>query len=276
MALAAFSLVRNVRSKSLSKSLQISLRTPVSGVREKEQTYFKKLGILDQYCPGMGLDSKSTGIGIAIGIILAWALFMLFAFLYHRNTPNDLEEAKGKVSSQRHQIETLRSDLEETTTRLNENANTIRINKNVISRQTDELRDMNSLRGNVNTLQNQVAGLNRHVERLETSNRTLQEAEGHLTLMRRDLLADVTRLEPFEREASNLRTQVQDLERERQTLLRRQEEAALKLRTTEQTVETLRERYQYVNEQVAEKDLRLQTSLAEIESLRGSAVDGGG
>jgi chromosome segregation ATPase len=215
----------------------------------------------------MVLDLKSTVIGIVIGVFLGLGLFNVLYFSCRTKGQDDLEKSK----SQRRQIETLRSDLEATRTRLK---NTINSNRDVISRQTNELRQMASLRTDNDNLQNEVASLNRNVQRLESANQSLRTAQDHLTRSRQEAHAHIAQLEPFEREATNLRSQVQDFERERGTLLRRQEESALKLRATEQRLETLRERFQYVNEEVAERDLRLQTSLAEIESLRGGAETG--
>jgi chromosome segregation ATPase len=197
----------------------------------------------------MGSDSKSTGIGIVIGIvigaILGYGLFRVLYFWHHTNRQYDLERSEETVSSQRHQIKTLRSELKATRTKLNEKMETIDYNQDVINRQ-----------------KNEVASLNRNVE---SANQRLRAAQDHLTRSIQEAHAHVTRLEPFEREATNLRSQVG-------TLLRRQDELALKLRDTEQCLDTLRGRFQYVNQEVAERDLRLQTSLAEVESLRGSVT----
>jgi chromosome segregation ATPase len=217
----------------------------------------------------MGLDSRSTWIGIVIGVILGFILFMVFYFCQDINGRDDLEKSKRTVSSQRYEISTLQSQLEVTKT-------TLRSSQDVISRQTNELRQMASLRADNGNLQNEVASLIGNVQRLESENQSLQTAQDRLTRSRQEARAHVARLEPFEREATNLRSQIQDFDRERGTLLRRQEESALKLRETEQRLETLRERFQYVNEEVAERDLRLQTSLAQIELLRGGAESGVG
>ena len=225
----------------------------------------------------MGFDSKSAGIGIVIGIvisaILGYGLFIAFYSWHHTYRQYDLERSEGPASSPRHQIKTLQSQLEATKTRLNEKRNTINSIRDVINYQKDELRQMASLRTDNDNLQNEVASLNRNAE---SANQRLRAAQDHLTRSKQEARAHVARLEPLEREATNLRSQVQDFERERGSLLRRQEELALKLRDTEQRLDTLRERFQYVNQEVAKRDLRLQTSLAEIESLRGGAGNGVG
>jgi hypothetical protein len=212
--------------------------------------------------------STAIGIGVAIGVIVAFLLAALWVVLSRprrEKLRNDLEQAQATNSDQGHRLKVLKSDKAADQRMLDERATTI----------SQQDRGMVALRQNFVHLQNEEAESQRALDRLERFNRRMRAERDQILKDAAETRAEVSRLEPFEIEANRLRPRVQELKSLLRSRERQLEDLAVQLRKTEEKRELLLSRFDFVSQKMIEQTevasetkLKLQTSLLEIESLK--------
>ena len=228
------------------------------------------------------------GVGVLTGFIIGCVVVGAIALV----TDNKLRKARETNSSQKQQLEGLKTEKARNKETLSYQVEIIRLQEKQIGKIEPLKRDVDRLRAEAAEQERRVETITAERDRLQNSIETLtaerdrlQNSVENVTIERDQLRQSAAEaratITQFETEASELRPQVRELEGLLRSRKRKLEEMAVRLQEAEEKRERLLGRFDFVNQKMVEQTevasemkLRLRKSLSEIESLRGNRDEG--